>query len=1733
MPLTPEQKAEADRLGIPYDTFEALQGITIDINALNAAIASFNAPGGINTTAGQAALQAGIAANIGNINPLTMLGSDTIGPIQSGITLTRDDGSQTVISTTNPTQDLSSQKAIDNLMRDVTNIEYLDNNTGKMVDNPIIAPVKTINVKVINNSVSKGTTNYTINGQKVDEGSTTQFDLNKFNDTTIIYPNYDTNKYTVLNRFIIGKNGDGLVLSEIEGSTPKEPIFFDKTPATLTLNYRYEALNVSNSKPSTKTLERTIAGGTTYTVRQEIGFLTNYAQSPFNIMVQSPDLPSTMMIKPTDAAVITSDNRALRDVIISVSNTGNYDLVELRWSYSGDNTYTNEGFRDGKLTIPTNKLIRNIDVFVDLKPSQNKIAGVQVDSVHNYKISGTALRSKYKTQEIQVPIAIRNAEGVIVKTPFGQRVVGATAGTTYENKVITLDLKADFQNNIGSFKVVFVSTNGAFGDTPNPGYTTINLSEGYDVPLINEIDFPDSITIPTYTLGEYPFRVSYRSDTADYVIVYHTSEEDKNIIGKYSKADTLNFNFNDLKRKGALNSSSKMDFIFVPYDESNVNGQSVMEAIRGDETKITISVTEPALYISTDKLKEDLFNAIAENIDFNLQDRPRYLNHISEFDKNDKQIVISNWETDEATFTNFRIDELGNQIPININRSIVLKLYEPLPTNINKNDTLWISEIMSLPIVRTITLTGESSQPLTYLRGPNFDIDVDFVKEQSTSFESLDNLILTGSVTSQQIVDKYLYDNFLEVDKVNIDYSNYSNFIKYSSAVERLANFKYKKELLEFYDDKILQLIPLTGSVNAINEITSTETKKVNLLNALDAWENYLVSSSKSTFPKDVNGFARRFTTGSFDSNGNYNFQYAATGSGSTTTWFNSELVIAQQYDASNRNALKNNIPLYILDDVNCTTTEYPLFLDMIGHHFDIIWAYIKGIVDTKNITERNDYGIHDDFLYDYLKSFGWNAKNLNSNTQLWSYLFGTDADGNSQQELTPQQRTKSVWRRIANNLPYLLKHKGTRRGISALLNCYGIPNSNLSVVEFGGPDMDDALESTKYIYDTQTSNLNFTSGSYLTSKWSGSNAIELRIKPAYSGSGMTLLKANSFTLSLVPGNHASQTSGSLELAVSSSSGLETIVTNQYQFYDGNYHSILLNNETQGTSSTFTFYFKNGEKDRIIKQGSFNHIVDNAIWNTGSTIQIGGTYVGEIDEFRMWNTALSESAFDLHVLHPEAINGNHISSSTKDLQVRLDFEYPKNLYTTASVKNVAPNNTYQTYVSASGFINTTSYPYQYEIIDRTVSLQVPNSGASRYSSNKVRFEDQTLISDLSYKSRSTKKAYETSKRDSNRLGLFFSPNKDLDLDIAKSFGGVGIDEYIGAYDDQYQDTYKDLTNLRNYYFERIGERDIYQFINLIRLYDKSLFANLKEMLPARVKATTGLLIAPHLLERSKHKVHKPIAEDVTLSDVSVNTMDTTLIGGDVSIYDTQLNLTSSTILVGEFNNYTASVNLETSNELLVENNSYEGTIVDFDVKELVSTDNFLETNQTASIDTRIISASLTAEFDLFGSTVVNVGELYSDVGYNTYFDNGWARLNYEDYDGTYKSKKVRGFIVTRRSDLIIPMNVSGISGSIYEDILTDVYKQELILQESSQTSSLASDLNIVSITTASGYLKSHYIYNKDRSIGLENTFFKGSKQTTATTIDGRDAVEEFVSNPTILRVNENGRPNNEPILVVD
>ena len=97
------------------------------------------------------------------------------------------------------------------------------------------------------------------------------------------------------------------------------------------------------------------------------------------------------------------------------------------------------------------------------------------------------------------------------------------------------------------------------------------------------------------------------------------------------------------------------------------------------------------------------------------------------------------------------------------------------------------------------------------------------------------------------------------------------------------------------------------------------------------------------------------------------------------------------------------------------------------------------------------------------------------------------------------------------------------------------------------------------------------------------------------------------------------------------------------------------------------------------------------------------------------------------------------------------------------------------------------------------------------------------------------------------------------MDILKTFGEFNIDNYIGDPSDEYKDNYRELDTLRHYYFERL-DRNINEYIQLVRYIDKSLFDVLTDLAPARAKVSKGLLIEPHYLERNKIKWTKPESE---------------------------------------------------------------------------------------------------------------------------------------------------------------------------------------------------------------------------------------------------------------------------------
>ena len=1592
------------------------------------------------------------------------------------------------------------------------------------------------NLKVIfrNKSKFKDKLTFPFAGQTYYENSVVSLNSNNLNDSVTILPNIETN-FKLKNYIVLTKS-----------TTIKEVDVYDDVVndrrSGRTKNY-IEKVRVSSIRVDVYDLNNTLIGTQEYELpttieldfdleqkqndpiepkakNQNITLITNYLNTKLDnelsVKLLSADIPAGVILKSGQGVDILAVPETDYGFTIEVQGLSTFKLKNIRWQYANkfnENSLFNvEEFKiistDTKVNISKDIFNDNILLLIEVEPNDVNYPKLTLtDKIINFGVEETILGSKTSTKSISIGAGITNTDFVKVITPYTSFNLPINA-TTLVNKDIVLDLKKDFQNNVGSFKVVLVPYSEFFGDGQVQSIQ-VNISQLTDIPIIDTIEYPTSVLIPTYTFGDVNFTISFESVVATSVLVYHSKEDANTQLGKLKRKDSISLNYNTIKK---FKVGDSIDLLLVPYNKT----------IKGEPERISIKFDDSNFYVSTQNLKDELLLAISSQLKIELNNNT-YLNHIATFDTDDKQIVVSNWDVDNTTFTKFKTDELGNQIPDGkINKSVVVKLYEPLPANINKNDTLWVSEISALPILQSIILTGTPTDICVPLRSPNFNADVDFVKMQSTGIGSYDDLILSGSSTSQQLVEKYLADNFIDIKGVNIDYSDFSNFIKYSSAIERLANFRYKKELVEFYDNRINLLTSLTASATKEIELDTTKTKKSNLIIGFDGFENYLTQSV----------FTASFVT-QFDERGNIQ-----TPNTSSINLYETYYDLADSYDKNSINLLKNNIPLHIVDDNE--NLDFLLFLDMIGNYFDIIWAYIKGITEQKNISEAASTGISDDLLYDYLKSFGWNPKNLNSNKQLWDYTFGLNDDGlnntftssdyvkiknengdlvTDTERITPEQATRQVWRRIANNLPYLLKHKGSVRGITALLTCYGIPASNISIMEFGGPNIDTVEDAPKFVYNSLTHNLVFDNvTASLNIPFTGTpkpQAIELRLKPE-NFENYTLVSGSGFRL----GINADTSSATLDKY-----GFFTINGNQvstsYPFYDGNYHSVLFQ---QSGSNTVKLYAATNYKDDITHSGEWTGTVVSSNWEAATNFKITN-FIGNIEEVRVWKTALSESVFNTHVIMPEAVNGNDVYASTTDLLLRLDFERPQDLALTSSINNVAPDITnYTSSVVATYFSSSVSYPYNYETYERELSLTIPNSGASRYYTNKVRFESQELVANLSPTKRATKKAFEKSATDSNRVGLFFSPNKDLDLDIAKSLGGQSFDDFLGdpVYEYGYTN-YPELDSLRNYYFERVGERNIYEFIRLVKFYDKSLFVNLREMLPARAVVTTGLLIAPHILERSKHKINKPIAESETLEGV-VSESQITELDATFDVYDSTLIVNETEQINGDVLSIEVELREDAAYNLEGDVSSFESTI-GFNADE-ISDGEYLTHN--GIIDANLNEPTITSELDLLRSGQVVGMDNFENYGYGTYFSNGYGKYIYEE-NGSFKSKGIRAFIVTKKRSIIS----TDFDANGYEfTYVTSSYDKELIVQDLHQSASVIGG-DIISAVTASGYLRTHYSVTGDKHLGLQNSFYRGSKQNNFTTVDGKAPVETFVSNPTTLRISPQGRSNSEPILEVE
>jgi hypothetical protein len=634
---------------------------------------------------------------------------------------------------------------------------------------------------------------------------------------------------------------------------------------------------------------------------------------------------------------------------------------------------------------------------------------------------------------------------------------------------------------------------------------------------------------------------------------------------------------------------------------------------------------------------------------------------------------------------------------------LIIRLLEPLPDDIVEESTAWIVDEVSDSFDDTVTLTfTESSIDETLeLRGPNFEVETTYGTVTETDFESWNTLLDANTSTSQNIIDT-MFSGSLAGTQLKIDYSGFNNFIQFSSAAERIANFKYKLELIEYYDSRIGILNNASGSdATALqNNVAVNTRKKDNIIGSFDGFERWLYNENTASLFTDqtvytVNDYEveggrigsqpyRITPWPKYISNGKFVLHH--TTASLASSYYNAVYATASLYDTENESALIKTIPEHIRLDSN--NSQYELFVNMIAHHYDIIYSYIDNLSKVYHPQEHPKLGQSKNTLYQIAKSLGWSLTEGKQASALWQYKLGVNSGSGAYQSTgtlfskSDEAITAEVWQRIVNNLPYLLKTKGTARSIKALMNTYGIPQTLLSIREYGGPKVSGNVPTL--IEDRFTYALHFDDGAHLKipNNWVSSSigewgidrgeipvlTHEVRIRPGIKDHmGVMMSRDNDDTVSwAVAIQHTASYSGSdkygrLHFAIGGDTGKASASMTEYiPIFDGNFWNLSIGvntvNNTGSLNTTYTLRCQQASdyiSDKIVHSTNLqlsptikNHYnkwssQDDGI-NTSHILRLGGAIQG-FDDYSVM-AALSAS-FAAPIVSASILGGNPITNN--------------------------------------------------------------------------------------------------------------------------------------------------------------------------------------------------------------------------------------------------------------------------------------------------------------------------------------------------------------------------------------------------------------------------------------------------------------------------------------------------------
>ncbi len=594
---------------------------------------------------------------------------------------------------------------------------------------------------------------------------------------------------------------------------------------------------------------------------------------------------------------------------------------------------------------------------------------------------------------------------------------------------------------------------------------------------------------------------------------YSILQEDTNQL-----APSIKLNIHgDIRSMGYQTGTFGIKYNFFRTVVGDPNNTLYIDEISNDRKEIRVRPVEGA---NAEDLEQD-FVDFGERIEGSeISAHTHWPDVILNFGDDELSLAV-NWAIDYETYPKFPY-------------SMVFKLYEALPDDLEEGDKLWVVQSLAESVVEDIKLTtAERGFASRILAPPDFTVPAHYDPPTPTGWKSDNDLLAAGDTTNKNRLFQKLYSGSFGDIRPNIDfnipqndgddtYTGFKNIVHFGSVVTKLENFKYKISLLESYDKKIAEVTSdlegLPGSASSgsyhfmINK-SKWEGKKTELIGTFDDMEEHLYYSSQSyvsnsygefipfSWPKvnTVTPYALASVTSSM-----FKEWYGQIDNPTGDNYNTGVLYSASRYDEFNDNALEKTIPAHIrFSEEN---DLYVRYVNMVGDHYDQLYIYIKHLLDIHNRDFPLYDGLPKKLLEPVLRSFGWHPYQSFDFDDLWAYNFGTDGSGSfggshnnmsanfsesisyaidsqKSQSFSRDDIAKELWKRILNNLPYTLKTKGTAESIQSIISAYGLPSTILSIHEYGGPQKKPGKHS-KNIYDRFSYALKLNGGDAITGSW-------------------------------------------------------------------------------------------------------------------------------------------------------------------------------------------------------------------------------------------------------------------------------------------------------------------------------------------------------------------------------------------------------------------------------------------------------------------------------------------------------------------------------------------------------------------------------------------------------------------------------------------------------------------------